>query len=409
MRAVVVDKKPVRFAMARLLSSRLPEQAISSGPLTLRDIDSLELPGKDWVQASPLLAGICGSDLALVSMSSSRYFEPLTSFPFVPGHEIVASIGEHSPLVVVEPALTCVVRDISLCSACQSGATQRCESLGIGKLAPGIQLGYCSSTGGGWAQQFIAHKSQLHPMDAGLNLEDAVMIEPLACAVHAALTPEHRQGNLAIIGGGTVGLSVLAASHALGNYSRIDHAVRYPIQRDFSQILGADTVVSDGSLFSRARRLHNSARLGGYLGSGYDTVIDAVGSSSSLEQAVRIVRPGGQVVVAGMPHRQSLDLAPLWHREVTLTGTYAYGTESIPTTLAQELGVGDDHSGDTTTVRTFALAIALAPRLGLGRLVTHRYALADYTTAIAKAQSGGQQDAVKVVFDLRMRKGRHDT
>ncbi len=409
MRAVVVDKKPVRFAMARLLGSRLPQQAISSGPLTLRDIDSLPLPGPDWVQASPVLAGICGSDLALVSMSSSRYFEPLTSFPFVPGHEIVASVGEEAPLVVIEPALTCVVRGLPLCKACQQGDTQLCESLGIGTIDPGIQLGYCSSTGGGWAQQFIAHTSQLHQIPKDISHADAVMVEPLACALHAALTPPRLEGDLAIIGGGTVGLSILAASRALGNYSSIVHAVRYPIQKDFSQQLGADTALADDSLFARARRLHGSTRIGSYLGSGFDTVIDAVGSTSSLEQAMRIVRPGGQVVVAGMPHRQSLDLAPLWHREVTLTGTYAYGTETIPSELALSLGLSGAASGRTTTVRTFALALALAPQLGLGRLVTHRYALADYTTAIAKAQSGGREDAVKVVFDLRMRKVRHDS
>ena len=57
-------------------------------------------------------------------------------------------------------------------------------------------------------------------------------------------------------------------------------------------------------------------------------------------------------------------------------------------------------------VRTFSLAIALANTAGIGRMVTHRYRLADYVEAVAKARAGGREDAVKVVFDIR--KVKHD-
>ena len=43
-----------------------------------------------------------------------------------------------------------------------------------------------------------------------------------------------------------------------------------------------------------------------------------------------MVRPRGRVVLVGMPGKVSVDLAPLWHRELTLVGAYAYGTESPP-------------------------------------------------------------------------------
>jgi threonine dehydrogenase-like Zn-dependent dehydrogenase len=107
-------------------------------------------------------------------------------------------------------------------------------------------------------------------------------------------------------------------------------------------------------------------------------------------------------VLAGMPTRAPLDLAPLWHREVRLVGSYAYGTEHLDADLATRAGV------DPGPIRTFALALALAGRLGLGRLVTHRYRLVDYVQAIEKAHRGGRDDAVKVVFDLTMRRSSYD-
>ena len=100
-------------------------------------------------------------------------------------------------------------------------------------------------------------------------------------------------------------------------------------------------------------------------------VIDCVGSSASIAQSLAVVRPRGQVVLCGMPSMVTVDLTPLWHREVQLGAAYAYGLE--PT-------------GD----RTFDLALDLVRRYDLGRLVTATYPLARYEDALAHAAGGGQ-------------------
>jgi threonine dehydrogenase-like Zn-dependent dehydrogenase len=403
MRALVVRREPLRFVAARLLRDRLTEQALESGPLVLEERGPLPLPGTDWVRVRPLLAGICGSDLATVFFHSSRYFEPLTSLPFVPGHEIVCTrADEPGARYVVEPALTCAVRGVPLCPACEAGTTQLCSSITLGDLKEGIQLGYCNTTGGGWSTEFVAHTRMLHAVPEGLSDTDAVMVEPLACALHTVLAASSHVGRLAIVGAGTVGLAALAVAATLEAREELTIAAKHPIQREFARALGATSVVGSDELLGRARRLVPSNRAGRYLGGGYDTVIDAVGSASSLELAITAVRPGGEVVLAGMPTRAPLDLAPLWHREVRLVGSYAYGTEHLDADLATRAGV------DPGPIRTFALALALAGRLGLGRLVTHRYRLVDYVQAIEKAHRGGRDDAVKVVFDLTMRRSSYD-
>ena len=66
------------------------------------------------------------------------------------------------------------------------------------------------------------------------------------------------------------------------------------------------------------------------LAAGCDVVLDCVGSAETLQQSLAVVAPRGAVVVVGMPAAVKLELTTLWHRETTLVGAYAYGTETLP-------------------------------------------------------------------------------
>lgn len=87
-KALVFERKELKYAVAAIGSRLSPGFGSQVGPLRLKDIDPPEIPGDGWERVFPLLSGICGSDLATVDGRSSRYFEPLVSFPFVPGHEV---------------------------------------------------------------------------------------------------------------------------------------------------------------------------------------------------------------------------------------------------------------------------------------------------------------------------------
>jgi hypothetical protein len=90
-----------------------------------------------------------------------------------------------------------------------------------------------------------------------------------------------------------------------------------------------------------------------------------------------------------MPGKVTVDLAPLWHREVRLAGAYAYGTER-----SAGLGAGDG-------ISTFALALDVASALQTGRLVSATYPLARFEDAVAHAGAAGRRGAVKIAFDIR--------
>jgi threonine dehydrogenase-like Zn-dependent dehydrogenase len=388
-RALLFERSLPRLATARLAGSLSAGLGGRFGALRIVDIDEPALPGPGWERVRPLLSGICGSDLATVDGHASRWFEPIVSFPFVPGHEVVGATDD-GRRVVVEPVLGCAARGIDPpCRPCAAGDVGRCERIAFGHLAPGLQTGYCEATGGGWGGALVAHASQLHAVPSALADEAAVMIEPAACAVHGALAAGDVAGaTVVVIGAGTLGLCALAALHRLALPGTVIIGAKYAEQRQFALSLGATTVVEPAEVRRAVRRATRSLVVGDRLSGGADVVIDCVGTSASLGEALAVVRPRGRIVMLGMPGHVSLDLTPLWQREVQLVGAYAYGAEA-------SLGR-----------RTFDVAIELVHDAGLGRLVSASYPLERYVEAIEHAANAGRRGAVKVVFDQRRNRRR---
>jgi threonine dehydrogenase-like Zn-dependent dehydrogenase len=251
----------------------------------------------------------------------------------------------------------------------------------FGDLEPGLQCGYCESTGGGWGHEMVVHPSQVVEVPDDLTDEQAVLVEPVACAVHAARQVGNAQ--VAVIGAGALGLFTIAALRSLARPTALLATAKYPEQRRWAKELGADVVCAPGELDRAVRSATSSFVLdSGQLTSGIDSVVDCVGSEQSLAQAIRVVAPGGTVHMVGMPGVTTLDLTPVWQREVALRGVYAYDQH-------------DDRTHD------FATAIDLIRDLDLGRLVSATYPLARYTDAVDHAAHAGERGAVKIAFDLR--------
>lgn len=386
MKALLFERKVARYAAAAVAGRLSPGRGARVGPLRLADVDVPSLPTDEWVRVRPRLAGICGSDLATIDGHSSRYFEPIVSFPFVPGHEVVGDLDDDGGRVVLVPILTCAVRGIDPpCPQCATGAVNRCERIAFGHLEPGLQTGFCESTGGGWSTLLVAHRTQLLPVPDALTDEQAVLIEPMACAVHAAATVDPEAGDIAVIGSGTLGLLTIAAIAARRPGAPIVAAAKHPHQKTLAKELGAEVVCEPQELARHLRSRTGSWVIDDRLTGGAGQVVDCVGSSASLQQALDVVAPGGTVHAVGMPGMTTLDLTGLWHREIALRGCYAY------------------------TPDDFAAAVELVadPALDLGRLVSATYPLSRYEDAIAHAANAGTRGAVKIAFDLRGEKERN--
>ena len=128
---------------------------------------------------------------------ASPYLGALTSGPFVPGHEVVGEVTtgpRRGERVVVEPALGCARAGSTRVPGVRRGPARLCRNVTAGSVSAGLQIGYCRDTGGGWSEGLVAHSSQLHTVPDALTDEDAVLVEPLACSLHAARSPRPAPG-----------------------------------------------------------------------------------------------------------------------------------------------------------------------------------------------------------------------
>ncbi|HJS28183.1 MAG TPA: alcohol dehydrogenase catalytic domain-containing protein [Anaerolineales bacterium] len=408
MRVIQFDASVPRYAVGLGLRRIYPPGLWKGMSCTYAsEVGIPELPGEDWVRVRTIYGGICGSDLSTIHLRVSPYFEPLNSYPFTFGHEnigVVDSAGEGADewhagdRVVAEPTLWCRPRGFTnLCEYCTRGEVNHCQRLTEGTLSAGVSIGFCRDSGGSWGAYFLAHRSQLYRIPESMTDENGLMVEPFATGLHAALLgiPEEAETVL-IVGAGTIGLVTLAALRAIGCRSRILVLARYPFQAEAARRLGADEALlgSDTDVYQEV-----SDRAGGrvlrptigkrVLVGGVARTYDCVGSSSSLDDSLRLTREGGKVIVVGVPGiAKGVDWTSLFFKEVEVQGSYIYN--HAETYLGEKW-------------KTFDLAIQLlaSGKVDLGWLVTHRFRLEEYDQALRLQDSRGRENVIKTVFDFR--------
>jgi L-iditol 2-dehydrogenase len=391
----------------KLLGGRLPRLTGGWMPwLALRDYTIPELRGPDWVRLRPQLAGICGSDLALLTGRASPILSPFASFPAILGHEVVAVVEEAGSAagfqagerLVVDPVISCFVRGLDPCSACRDGLPALCVHAADGGLSPGMLIGYCHDLPGGWSTSVLAHASQLHRLPDAVSDEAAVLAEPLACGLHAVLgTPPDPERPVLVVGGGTIGLGVVMALRRVQPGADITAVVRHRLQARLAERLGASRVVVDrgGNGPQRAAvEVTSAVRHRPIVGAsvytgGFSLVYDCVGSAASIAASLRATAARGRLVLLGTAGElQRLDLTLAWARELRIMGSYVYGREaSLP---------GAPHTLDHLLSW---LAEPDAPPVA--ELVTHRFELERWREALAVALGRGRHASIKVAFDQR--------
>ncbi|MGZ8566904.1 MAG: zinc-dependent alcohol dehydrogenase [Actinomycetota bacterium] len=392
-------RSTTRYVGARTIGTKAP--GLLAGPLAPLRLVNRKDPEPPrgragWARVRPMLSGICGSDLATIAGRSSFYFSPLVTMPFVPGHEVVGELLDDcedlgvGTRVVLASVLACAARgEEPPCANCAAGMVNRCDRVTVGHLRPALQTGYSSETCGGWARQMVAHRSQLWAVPDGIDDRTAVLIEPLADAIHAALRTDLRpQSEVLVVGAGTVGLLTLLAVKLLTPAGRVTVAAKHERQRAAARMAGADEIVRPEHAAKSVRRHASAVKLTpergqDFLLGGVDVAIECTGSRSALDLAMRTTRAGGRVVVTGIPGAGA-DLTPLWFRELELVGAYTSGTETLP---------------DGTRKHAFQLALELASNLPmLADMVGATYPLDRWRDAIDHAMSAGKLGTFKVAF-----------
>jgi 2-desacetyl-2-hydroxyethyl bacteriochlorophyllide A dehydrogenase len=331
--------------------------AILHGPRDLRvesTRDPRPEPGEVVVRMSA--AGLCGTDYEIWSGARP------VAYPRIMGHELVGRVDAAASdvtrvgpgdQVVVEPNYSC-----GHCPLCHEGNRNLCLS----RTTIGI------NTDGGFAELVRVPASCCWRAAPGADTSALLLAEPLAVVVRAVGRGEPKPGETAaIVGAGTLGLLALQVLRSHG--ARVLVTSRSRRRFSLASELGADAThaIVDGPLADAARRFSGRE--------GVDLVVETAGTAEAVAHALELVRPGGRVVLTGLPHEPtSVSFFSVVRREVTLTGSMIYQDE-FPEALRLV---------DSGAVRTTPL-------------ITHRFGLDRIGEAFA---AHADPTSIKVALDL---------
>lgn len=268
------------------------------------------------------LAGLCHTDVSMVEWNRAAQGGYHPTFPIILGHEytgIVTEVGARvadlavGQRVVGSAHLTC-----GQCTMCQQGRSMLClhrEVLGL-------------DVNGVFSERFVVPRRNLVAIGDDVDDEVAVLAEPFAVGVHAMALAQPVAGErAAVVGPGSVGLVTVAA--LAGEPGLHVTAVGLPAdhrQLEVAAALGAHQVAEVEKC---------PAELKG----SFDFVIETAGHPAAVSLAIELVRPGGRVILVGLPGLPtSIDSAALAHEEKRLIGSRAYDLsdwQSMPRLLQQ--------------------------------------------------------------------------
>jgi 2-desacetyl-2-hydroxyethyl bacteriochlorophyllide A dehydrogenase len=259
---------------------------------------------------------VCGSDLRAWSVSSKRRIPP-----FVLGHELAGEVAEiRDPQsgvhlgdrVAIYPLAGC-----NECRTCNSGRDYVCPN----RRELGLQLA------GAFAEYLRIPAKNLYALPDEVDWLRGALIEPLSVALHMVELAAEGIGPAAVLGAGPIGLLVLQVARRSG-FSAIAVADVNAHRSRIASTLGADLVLDprDPDSIERLRRFFGDE--------GCAVAFDAAGFSATRQIALKLVRSGGIIVLAGGGEAEtSLDFIDVICREVRLQGSFAYSRQDFELAL----------------------------------------------------------------------------
>jgi len=267
---------------------------------------SVPKPGKGEVLLKIASVGICGSDVHYYN--EGRIGNQVISEPTILGHEFSAHIlqsGEgvdgtrEGQLVTVDPAIPC-----GICELCLKGHPNLCP-----------QVKFCGTPpiDGVFSEYAVMPAVNCYPLPDGFSADEGALLEPLGVAFHSVNLAHLKPGDTAaVLGAGPIGL-LTGAFARLAGATEVYVTEPLPYRRKFAGRYCADDVFDPSD--------HNP--VGDILkqtkGRGVDVAFEAAGAAETPEQAAEVVRPGGRVILTGIPKDDSLSFNASTVRQKGLT------------------------------------------------------------------------------------------
>ena len=256
--------------------------------MEMRPVPPPPIPGPHavWLRVDAL--GVCGSDIHY--FTQGRIGPQVVTFPQILGHEFGATVVEvgsevkslrPGQRVAVDPLVAC-----GECDQCRSGRKNTCRNQKF--------LGNPGQLPGALVEYLVMPAECCVPVPASLSDEEVAMVEPLSIGVYAAQMAQLKPGaRVGIVGAGPIGLCALLAVRALSDATAYVTDLieeRLTVARACGAAWTGNPHRED--VVSAIHRLEPL---------GMDAVFECAGEQDALDQGVELLKPGGTLLVIGIP------------------------------------------------------------------------------------------------------------
>jgi len=270
----------------------------------LREIPKPQIQSDKDVLLKIAEVGVCGSDVHYYR--DGRIGDQIVKYPFMVGHEcsaIVEAVGKSvtrvqpGDRVAIDPAIAC-----RQCDQCSDRKFNRCRNQRF--------LGCPDQMDGCLCEFIVMHGENCFKIGNSMSLTQAALVEPLSIGIYAVTLLRNRTPqSIGILGSGPIGLSVLLASKHAGISTiyatdKIDERMRIAKQVGASWVGHPDR----DNVIDKIQP------------NSLDAVFECCGDQEALDQAIELLKPGGELLIVGIPEtdRVSFDIHKLRRKEISI-------------------------------------------------------------------------------------------
>jgi len=312
--------------------------------IAIAEIAAPRIAAADDVLVRVRAVGICGSDVH--NYAAGGIGKRKVVYPFIPGHEAAGEVVAVGPgvtrvksgdRVMIEPAHHC-----GACDQCLAGRFNTCRHIQFMSSAEELQGCMC--------ELVVVPERNCFPFGDSLSFEQAAVVEPLSIAVYsvARSVPMGPQTAIAILGAGPIGLCTLLAARAAGA-RRFFVTDRLASRLAAARALGAGwTGNPEAGDVVAAIKAEEPLEM--------DVVFECCGQPEALDQAVDLLKPGGMLILTGIPEGSRIALC-------------------IDTLRRKETTIFNVRRQNACVER--AIALIASGAVNVDALITHRVPLAD--------------------------------
>lgn len=258
------------------------------------------------VQIKISSVGICGSDIHYYR--TGRIGDQIINYPFTLGHEgsgIVEETGAKvsqvraGDCIAIDPAISCGV-----CDQCLSGRSNTCRNL--------LFLGNPAELDGCLQEYIVLPEDCCFKLSETISLTDGIIIEPLTIALHAVSFNKGME-NFAILGSGPIGISTLFVLKYHLPASNIFVTDKIDARLSFA-------LTKDANWTGNPLKIDVVEEILKKNPNGMDTVFECCGQQEAITQAIDLLKPGGQLIVVGIPEEDhiSFDAHKMRREEISI-------------------------------------------------------------------------------------------